>query len=95
MFISLFTTAAAVAQIGRVVAREAMDEVPVWAVTVGTSFTNYTPLVGGETTVLTIDQGWAWPELLRAALIGLLGLVVFEFHRRRWRVLLRRERGDG
>lgn len=95
MFISLFTTMGAIAQIGRIVARESFDEVEVWAVTFGTSFAHYTPLIGEETTTYTMGSDWAWSELLRAAIVGLLGVIIFEFHRRRWRDLLRTESGHG
>lgn len=97
MFVTLVTTAGAVAQIGRVVAREAIDEDPVWAVTVGESFTNYTPVLPESRRYGFIGLGdvQTWSDLLKAGLMGLLAASIFEFHRRQWNVLLVREVGDG
>lgn len=97
MFVALFTTAGAVAEIGGVVAREAVDQEPIWAITVGTGFANYEPIIQEtqRTEFIGPPTDRLVSELLRAGLVGLLGLTVFEFHRRQWKVLLRRESGDG
>lgn len=97
MFISLFTTAGAVAQLGRSIALKAVNEEPIWAVTIGESFANYTPLKPDSRTteIIGLAGNWILPELLEASFVGLLAATIFEFHRRRWRDQLRRESGDG
>lgn len=95
MFVTLLSTAGAVSQMGRTLALEAINEEPVWAVTFGTSFRNYTPLIGPETTTYSLGVSRTWSEILRPGAVGLLAAAIFEFHRRQWKDLLRREIGDG
>jgi hypothetical protein len=97
MFVTLLVAAGAVAQMGRAVAREVVNEDAIWAVTVGESFVNYTPVMPETRRFEFIGLGanQIWSELLEAGLVGLLAAVIFEFHRRRWRELLRKESGDG
>lgn len=97
MFVTLLAAAGAVAQMGRSVAREAVNDNPTWAVTIGTSFANYTPVIPEtrRTEFIGLGGNQIWHELLTAGLVGLLAAAIFEFHRRQWRVLLRKESGDG
>jgi hypothetical protein len=95
MFITLLTTAGAVASLGMTAVREAITDDPVWAVTVGESFSNYTPLNPEARRYEVFGPGLGAPDLVRAALLGLIAVAIFEFHRRKWRDLLRMERGDG
>lgn len=97
MFITMFTTAGAVAVMGGVVAREAVNQEPIWAVTVGTSFANYEPIIPEpqRTEFIGLPTDRLVSELLGTGLVGLLGLTVFGLHRRQWKVLLRKESGDG
>lgn len=98
MFITLFTTASAVAQIGGALAEEVGGRQPPLLEIVGGQGTVEIPLesrgyVAPE--FLTAPQDRTLSQVFRAGLVGLLGLTVFEFHRRRWRVLLRKESTDG
>lgn len=104
MFITLLTTAGAVAQIGGTLADLVKEEAGVSPPPLPL------PPVGTLEPIEEIppeSRGYAAPEflaaspdrtvsqVLEAGLVGLLGLTVFEFHRRQWKVLLRRESGDG
>jgi|SRR5919108_2205076 hypothetical protein len=97
MFVTLFTTAGAVAGLGTTVAREVVEDEPVWAVTIGTSFANYAPIFpdARRTELIGLGGGQIWSGLLEAGLVGLLAAAIFEFHRRKWRELLLKETGDG
>lgn len=97
MFITLFTAAGAVASVGAAIAREAVNDDALWAVTVGRSFATNQPLdpEGRHYELYGLTNRTIAAELLRAALVGLLATAFFESHRRQWRQLLRKERGDG
>lgn len=102
MFITLFTTASAVAQIGGTLAN-LMQEEP------GVPPPLPPPIPAPAATLEPVEEippesrGYAAPEFLtapqdrtlsqvfRAGLVGFLGLTIFEFHRRRWSFLLRKE----
>jgi hypothetical protein len=97
MFVTLLAAAGAVAQMGRSVAREAVNEDPIWAVTVGESFVNFTPAIPDprRPEFIGLGRNQIWHELLEASLVGLLAAAIFEFHRRRWTKLLREESTHG
>jgi hypothetical protein len=105
MFIAMFIAAAAVAQIGRTLAREVTGGGgAVWTVTAGTSFTRYErfpeeaplePLREAGTVSYGLAESPFLSELSRSVLVFGLATVTFEFHRRRWRELLGKETGDG
>jgi hypothetical protein len=95
MFVTLITSAGSLAQMGSTLAREAFGAEPIWSVTVGTSFANYRPLADQELAAYSLGVSQALSEILRSALAGILAIGIFEFHRRRFRELLRRETTNG
>jgi hypothetical protein len=106
MFIALFTTASAVAQIGGTLANLVQEErgippplPPPIPAPIGTlePVEEIQPESRGYVApeFLTAPQDRTLSQVLRAGLVGLLGLTIFEFHRRRWSVLLRKESTDG
>jgi hypothetical protein len=97
MFVTLLAGAGGVAQMGRAVAQEAGNEESLWAVTVGTSFAHYEPVIPEtrRTVFMGLGRNELWSEILRTGLVALLAASIFEFHRRRWRELLRNERAHG
>jgi hypothetical protein len=99
MFITLLTTAGAVAQIGGTLANLLNDE-PEFPTPVLEPLPPVATLEPVEIPPVSVRVGLgpANPtvsRILEGLLAGLLAAAVFEFHRRRWRDLLRGESGDG
>jgi hypothetical protein len=104
MFLTLFTTAAAVGQIGSTLADLVKDEhvvEPPVAPPIPGPVATLEPIeqipresrpVGG---FLAAPPDQTLSKVLESGFVGLLGLAIFEFHRRQWRVLLSREISHG
>jgi hypothetical protein len=105
MFIALFTTAGAVAQIGGTLAHMVANEpgipppgpLPLPPVATLEPVKEIPPESRGYAVpeFLAAQPDRTLSQILEAGLVGLLGLTFFEFHRRQWKVLLRKESGDG
>lgn len=100
MFITLFTTAGAVAQIGGALADLVADEPgispPLPPVATLEPIEEIPPESHGAVAGFSAaPPNRTLSQSLEAGFVGLLGLAIFEFHRRQWRVLLREEIGDG
>jgi hypothetical protein len=105
MFVSLLTAAGAVAQVGETLADLAGDKFatrapipelppPVATLEPGQEIPPEARDVAAAGFVgLPPDPNMS--QFLEAGLVGLLSAAIFEFHRRKWRELLRKERGDG
>lgn len=105
MFIALFATAGAVAQIGGTLADLVTEEpgvplappplpapVPTFE---GVEEIPYPESPAGEGGfLLAASPDPTLSRVLEAAFVGLLAAGIFEFHRRQWRVLLRKEGDD-
>jgi hypothetical protein len=105
MFIMLFTAAAAVARMGATLAENVVDLEPgipraatPFGPPPGPRVIEERPPLPPEAELTPVDEYRAadrmGADLLEAGLAGLLAAAIFQFHRRRWNDLLRKETGN-